>query len=330
MLDRLAGRRVCENCQRVYHVNMPPTYDWTCDTCGGHVVQRDDDTEEAIDRRLELYDSETVPIIDYYRDQGLLVVIDGVGEGDEVFDRLVKVDRRTHDLRRPTVEDVEQWFSARRRHRSHTCARPGRSWPRCTRSVSGPRSPVPRLPISIERRARCSIGVDARSNFLGYHGFPAVACISPNEVIVHGIPGDRRLDDGDIVSIDCGAIIEGWHADAAITVAVGEIDDESQRLIEVTPASLEAAIGAGPVRATASATSARPARTWSRRSGFSVVREYVGHGIGTAMHEEPDVPNFGPPGRGLRIKDGLVLAIEPMVNAGGARARGCSTTAGRS
>ena len=91
VLDRLAGRRVCENCNRVYHVNLPPTTDWTCDTCGGQVVQRADDTEEAIDRRLDLYELETVPIIDHYRDQGLLTVIDGVGEGDEVFERLVKV-----------------------------------------------------------------------------------------------------------------------------------------------------------------------------------------------------------------------------------------------
>ena len=187
---------------------------------------------------------------------------------------------------------------------------------------------MPRLPISIERRARCSIGVTPRSNFLGYHGFPAVACISPNEVIVHGIPGDRRLHDGDIVSIDCGAIIEGWHADAAITVAVGEIDDESRRLLEVTAGSLEAAIGAARTGNRLTDIGAACEEV-VRKSGFSVVREYVGHGIGTAMHEEPDVPNFGPPGRGLRIKDGLVLAIEPMVNAGAA-ARGCSTTAGRS
>jgi adenylate kinase len=91
VLDRLAGRRVCENCQRVYHVNMPPARNWTCDNCGGRVVQRDDDTEAAIDRRLELYERETVPIIEYYRDGGLLVVVDGVGEGDEVFERIVKV-----------------------------------------------------------------------------------------------------------------------------------------------------------------------------------------------------------------------------------------------
>ena len=91
VLDRLAGRRVCENCQRVYHVNMPPPENWTCETCGGHVTQRADDTEEAVERRLQLYEEETVPIIDYYRDQALLVRIDGVGEGDEVFERLLKV-----------------------------------------------------------------------------------------------------------------------------------------------------------------------------------------------------------------------------------------------
>jgi adenylate kinase len=90
VLDRLAGRRVCDNCQRVYHVNLPPTKNWTCDTCGGTVVQRDDDTEEAIDRRLELYEQETVPIIEYYRAQGMLAEVDGVGDGDDVFDRLVK------------------------------------------------------------------------------------------------------------------------------------------------------------------------------------------------------------------------------------------------
>ncbi len=91
VLDRLAGRRVCENCQRVYHVNLPPTNDWTCDTCGGGIVQRDDDTEEAIDRRLELYEHETVPIIDYYRESAHLQVVDGIGEGDDVFDRIIKV-----------------------------------------------------------------------------------------------------------------------------------------------------------------------------------------------------------------------------------------------
>ena len=162
----------------------------------------------------------------------------------------------------------------------------------------------------IERRG-------ARSNFLGYHGFPAVVCTSPNQVIVHGIPSETVvLEEGDILSIDCGAIIEGWHADAAVTVPVGEIDAESKRLIDVTRASLEAAIALvvagsrlGDVGAAVEAVAVD--------AGFTVVREYVGHGIGTAMHEEPQVPNYGPPGRGLKLKEGLVLAIEPMVNAGG-------------
>jgi methionyl aminopeptidase len=160
----------------------------------------------------------------------------------------------------------------------------------------------------------------ARSNFLGYHGFPAVACISPNEVIVHGIPGERVLEDGDIVSIDCGAIIEGWHADAAITVPVGEIDTESLALIDTTRDSLDAAIAVtcdgnrlGDIGAAVEKV--------LKGGRLGVVREYVGHGIGTAMHEEPDVPNFGPAGRGLRLREGMVLAIEPMAAAGKATTR---------
>ncbi len=156
----------------------------------------------------------------------------------------------------------------------------------------------------------------ARSNFLNYHGFPAVVCTSPNDVIVHGIPSDTVvLEEGDILSIDCGAIIEGWHGDAAITIPIGDIDDESKQLLEVTRASLEAAIEEvvadhrlGDVGAAVEGVAAA--------AGFSVVREYVGHGIGTAMHEEPQVPNYGPAGRGMKLKVGHVLAIEPMVNAG--------------
>ena len=155
----------------------------------------------------------------------------------------------------------------------------------------------------------------ARSNFLNYHGFPAVACISPNEVIVHGIPGERVIEDGDIVSIDCGAIIEGWHADAAITIPVGNVDAESLRLLETTKASLEAAI-AQTVIGNRLGDIGAAVEEVAQAAGYSVVREYVGHGIGTAMHEDPDVPNYGPAGRGMRLRDGMVLAIEPMVNVG--------------
>jgi methionyl aminopeptidase len=154
-------------------------------------------------------------------------------------------------------------------------------------------------------------------SFKGYHGFPASLCLSPNDRIVHGIPNDYRLREGDILSVDCGAIVEGYHGDAAVTVPVGQVDEAAIRLIETTERALWAGID--------------QCRPGSRLSdignaveqvaavdGYGVVREYVGHGIGTRMHEEPQVPNYGRPGRGLRLDAGLVLAIEPMLNEGGA------------
>ncbi len=156
----------------------------------------------------------------------------------------------------------------------------------------------------------------ADSNFLGYHGFPAVICTSPNAVVVHGIPDATVLEHGDIISLDCGAIIDGWHADAAITVAVGTIDAESQRLIDVTRASLDRAIEQLVVGQNL-ADVGGAAEHVADAAGFSMVREYVGHGIGTAMHEAPEVPNYRTPrGRRHRIRTGLVVAIEPMVTVG--------------
>ena len=162
----------------------------------------------------------------------------------------------------------------------------------------------------IERRG-------ARSNFLGYHGFPAVICASPNDVVVHGIPDDRVLVDGDIVAIDCGAVVDGWHGDAAFTAPVGTPSAEAAALIEVTRRSLLAGIDrlepGGRLGDVGNAV-----QKVVERGGFTVVREYVGHGIGAAMHEAPDVPNYGKAGTGPRLRVGDVFAVEPMVNAGGA------------
>ncbi len=155
----------------------------------------------------------------------------------------------------------------------------------------------------------------ARSNFLNYHGFPAVICTSPNDVIVHGIPGSYRLEEGDIISIDCGAIIDGWHGDAAFTAPVGEVSAEARRLIEVTEASLAAGIEA-MVPGNRISDIGHAVQTVAEAAGFSVVREYVGHAIGTAMHEKPEVPNYGEPGKGPKLKSGMVFAVEPMVNVG--------------
>ena len=156
----------------------------------------------------------------------------------------------------------------------------------------------------------------ARSNFLGYHGFPAVICASPNNVIVHGIPGDLRLEEGDVISIDCGAIVQGYHGDAAATYPVGTISDEAEKLLRATEESLAA--GIDQMRdGNRLSDIGHAVQTVAEGAGFSVVREYVGHAIGTAMHEKPEVPNYGPPGKGPRLRAGNVFAVEPMVNAGG-------------
>ncbi len=152
-------------------------------------------------------------------------------------------------------------------------------------------------------------------SFLGYHGFPASLCTSPNNVIVHGIPGDYRIKDGDVISIDAGAIYEGWHGDAARTFAIGDVDDGIRKLI----ASTEEAMWAGIAEAKAGnrlGDIGHAIETISERDGFSAVREYIGHGIGREMHEAPQVPNYGVPGKGLKLKTGMAICIEPMFNVG--------------
>ena len=160
----------------------------------------------------------------------------------------------------------------------------------------------------------------ATSNFLGYHGFPAVICTSPNDMIVHGIPGPYRLEEGDILSVDCGAVVEGYHGDAAFTMAIGEVTAQAARLIEVTERSLWAGIDMLR-KGNRLHEVGRAVQEVAEAAGFSVVREYVGHAIGTAMHEQPQVPNYWPGSPGPTLKSGMVFAVEPMVNAGGAATR---------
>ena len=157
----------------------------------------------------------------------------------------------------------------------------------------------------------------AISAFKGYHGFPAVLCTSVNSEVVHGIPSAKRvLADGDVVSIDCGVIIDGFYSDAAVTYAVGTATPATQKLLDVTQASLEKAIQEAQVGGRLGDISA-VVQEMCEAEGFGVVREFVGHGIGRSMHEDPQVPNFGSRGKGPRLKAGMVLAIEPMINAGG-------------
>lgn len=154
-----------------------------------------------------------------------------------------------------------------------------------------------------------------RPSFLGYRSFPAHICASPNEVVVHGIPGKYRLGRGDILSIDAGAVYEGYHGDAALTIGIGAVDEESARLLEVTRRALWAGIDkvreggrVGDIGHAVEQTAAP--------YGYGVVRDYVGHGIGRAMHESPQIPNYGPPGKGQRLKRGMAVCVEPMFNLG--------------
>ena len=151
--------------------------------------------------------------------------------------------------------------------------------------------------------------------FLGYQGYPATVCVSVNDEIVHGIPGDREIADGDVVSIDLGCVYKGFVADAAVTVGVGNVSPEAGRLIGVTREALNRGIDAARAGARLGQIGAA-IQTYVEGEGFSVVREYVGHGVGRQMHEDPQVPNYGDPAPAPVLKEGMVFAIEPMVNAG--------------
>lgn len=168
-----------------------------------------------------------------------------------------------------------------------------------------------------EEAIRSQGGIPA---FKGYNGFPATLCTSVNEQVVHGIPGTRKLRDGDILSIDVGAIIDGYYGDNARTFAVGQVAPRTLRLMEVTRHSLESGIAQCRVGMRLYDVSAAVQRV-AEAAGFGIVREYVGHGIGRHMHEEPQVPNYGPAGKGPTLQPGMVLAIEPMINEGGAEVR---------
>jgi methionyl aminopeptidase len=170
--------------------------------------------------------------------------------------------------------------------------------------------------IDLDRLAARIIGDrGCRSSFLNYHGYPAHICLSPNEAIVHGIPDQRVLREGDLLALDAGAIFEGWHADAAITFGIGQVSEEARRLIEVTERALWAAVEKCRPGGRLGDVS-HAIESIGVSAGYGVVHEYTGHGIGRQMHEEPQVNNFGEPGRGLKLKAGMAVCLEPMFNVG--------------
>jgi methionyl aminopeptidase len=156
----------------------------------------------------------------------------------------------------------------------------------------------------------------ATPNFLGYHGFPATICTSINDEVVHGIPSGRALRDGDVVSLDCGAIVEGWHGDAAITVPVGSVGPELAELLRVCEAALWQGMAAASLGGHVTDISAAVETSVRTAGRYGIVEDYVGHGIGSAMHMPPSVPNFGRPGKGPKLVQGMALAVEPMITLG--------------
>ncbi len=160
----------------------------------------------------------------------------------------------------------------------------------------------------------------ATNAFYGYHGFPGQVCVSVNDEVVHGIPGYRTIKEGDLVSIDTGVSFGGFIGDTAVTAVAGEIDDEKQRLLDVTKAALAAGI-AQAVDGNRVGDISHAIQTLVEKAGFSIVRDFVGHGIGRQLHEDPQIPNFGKPKRGPKLKAGMTLSIEPMVNMGNKKVR---------
>ena len=361
VVKRIAGRRICRNdSAHVFHVTYsPPKAEGVCDACGGELYQRDDDSEETVRKRLEVYHTQTEPIIDYYKAQGLVVTISALGKVAEVTARAMEalqMDRPPRPEPSRPVRAGTAAVSPGRRGRTveQTCTAQ-------TRKAEGTAMVQIKTPEQIAKMREAGLVVaaihaatreaavpgattrdldevarkviadhGAKSNFLGYGGFPATICTSVNEVVVHGIPDDKTvLKDGDIISIDAGAIIDGWHGDAAYTAFVGTGHaPELVELSRVTEESMWAGIAAMKIgnrlvdiSKAIETLHPPPAASAGARGKYGIIEDYGGHGIGTEMHMDPHLLNYvsRKRGKGLKLVPGLCLAIEPMVSLGTAQ-----------
>jgi methionyl aminopeptidase len=302
---------------------------------------RIDDTPEVIRRRLQTYHAETAPLVEHYRVRGLVVGIHADRSIGEVFGEIQTAIEQLAG-RASGLSGRESGLSAKRtsggvwgnREVPPASARQYeamiiRKSKRELEQMADAGAIVVRTIELVGEHVRPGVStaeLDAIADefirsvggvptFKGYRGYPAATCISPNEMVVHGIPGRYVLRDGDIVSFDVGVTLEGFVADSAFTFAVGEISEEAQRLLDACQAALAAGIEQSrPGNRVGDISSAVQRAT--EEAGFSVVRSLVGHGVGRSMHEEPQIPNFGLPGRGPLLQEGMTLAIEPMINAG--------------
>ena len=300
---RMTGRRVCAKCGASYHVEAnPPKVQDVCDACGGELIIRKDDAPETVKNRLQVFHTETEPLKSFYEKMGILVEV----EGNQPIENATKDPCSVGELSMISIK-TEHEIEIMRKAGEITAA---------ARKLAGEMVKPGITTQEIDRAVHNYIvSQGATPSFLGYGGFPGSACISVNDVVIHGIPGKQVIHEGDIVSVDVGAYWGGFHGDCAATFICGETDDVSKKLVEVTRQSFFEGIKFAK-RGFRVSDISHAIQTYVEANGFSVVRSFLGHGVGEKLHEEPEVPNFGRPGHGPRLIPGMVIAIEPMVNAG--------------
>lgn len=303
---RLSLRSSCSICGAIYNdITNPPQRVGLCDLDNGPLLRRPDDEETVIRQRLSVYQQQTKPLEEYYRSRGLLIQINGDGSVEDVAARVLQ---SLAPSKKKMIELKSKAELEKIRESCRIVAKALRAMEKLIEPGIETRE--------IDRQVRELIEAEGASpSFLGYNGYPASVCISINEVIVHGIPGKRKIKDGDLVSVDVGAYKDGFHGDAARTFLIGSVSEEKKTITRVVRESLDKGISAARVGGRLSDISAA-VQSHAEKHGFSVVRDLVGHGIGREMHEEPQVPNYGPPGHGPVLRPGMVLAVEPMINAG--------------
>lgn len=308
IVTRLSARSTCSTCGTIYNdLSKPPKHPGLCDLDQGLLHRRPDDNPMVIRHRLSVYHQQTKPLEQYYAQKGLMISIKGDDPVDAVTQNIL--------AQLESAKKKRQMIELKSKADVAKIAEAGRIVAQAHKLVEKILAPGIET-AEIDRQVRNLIESEGGvPSFLGYRGYPASVCISINEVIVHGIPGKRKIKDGDLVSVDVGVYKDGFHADAARTFVVGRASDEKQKITRVVRESLEAGIRVGRAGKRLGEISAA-IQEHAEVNGFSVVRDLVGHGVGRMLHEDPQVPNFGAPTSGPVLKTGMVLAIEPMINAG--------------
>ena len=308
LVRRLAARRICGECGS----NALVEWTTTCGKCGGALVQRTDDGDGIVRERLKVYQRQTKPLVDFYSGRPTFRTIDGNQPPDVVTAALdAAICQASAARRRGARCDRLQVAGGDRA----ACARRTQLVAQVLGELAAMVAPGVTT-ADLDAAAETSVrAAGAEPAFKGYRGYPATLCASVNDQVVHGIPSQAPLREGDIVSLDMGVKLDGFFGDSAVTVPVGTVDDDVKTLLRVTQEALEKGIAQVRVGGRISDIG-HAIQQHVEAHGFSVVREFVGHGIGAALHEEPQIANYGEPGRGPRLAEGMTLAIEPMVNMG--------------